>query len=329
MSAPSPTPAPSPTLASSTAGCADLFRASDGRIAFTITSGDGAAIAAIDADGSGFRQVVEPGPGRAQPHAGTEAPHWIPQERVLFSSNRAGGPDDWHLFVVGASGGEPSQLTDDPGGIEYHGVPSPDGSSLAYAKAVATGNPAEPWRDAGIFVSDADGGGERQLTKPPEGTLDEWPDISPDGTMVAFSRGLGGAPGSARGSVYVVNLDGTGLRQITDPELDAIRPRWSPDGRLIAFSSNADNHMSESANTWVVAPDGTGIRQLTFRSGMSQAFYPDWSPDGRNIVFLDHRVGSGTQDLATITLEGDTGCTLWRGTSSRLAGDPDWGPSGG
>jgi Tol biopolymer transport system component len=271
---------------------------------------------------------VEPGPGREQPHAGTEAPHWIPDDRILFGSNRAGGPDDWHLFVVDAAGGDPEQVTDEPSGIEYHGVASPDGSLLAYGKAVATGNPAEPFNDAGIFLSDADGGNERLLTKPSEGTLDEWPDFSPDGLKVAFSRGLGGAPGSARGSVYVVNIDGTGLQQITDPELDAIRPRWSPDGRLIVFSSNADNYASESADTWVIAPDGSGIRQLTFRSGSSQAFHPDWSPDGRYIVFLDHRAGNGTQDLAIIDLEGNEVCTLWPGTSSQLAGDPDWGPPG-
>jgi Tol biopolymer transport system component len=120
----------------------------------------------------------------------------------------------------------------------------------------------------------------------------------------------------------------TGLREITDPVLDAIRPRWSPDGDQIVFSSNADNFMSESANIWAVAPNGTGLRQLTFESG-GQAFSPDWSPDGRHIVFLPTRPGGDTQDLAIIGLSGDGGCTLWRGTASMLAGDPDWGASPG
>jgi TolB protein len=183
--------------------------------------------------------------------------------------------------------------------------------------------------NVGIFLLDLVDGSKRQLTKPPEGTFNEWPLFSPDGTKVAFSRGLGGEPGSALGSIYVVNVDGTSLQQVTDPALNAIRPRWSPDGRLIAFSSNADNYMAESANVWVVAPEGTGLRQLTFQLGLSQGFFPDWSPDGRHLVFLRHRAGSGTQDLAIIGLDGGEQCTLWTGTGSRLAGDPDWGPTGG
>ena len=321
--------APSPAPSASSGECADSLAASDGRIAFKIQSGEAGGIASINADGSGFRMVVEFGPGRSQPHAGTEGPHWLPDGRILFDSNRAGGPDDWHLFVVEASGGEPEQLTTDPDRIEFYGAASPDGSMLAHGAALATGDPAEPFIDAGIFLRDLVDGNERQLIKPPEGTFDEWPHFSPDGTKVAFSRGLGGEPGSALGSIYVVNVDGTGLQQVTDPALNAIRPRWSPDGRLIAFSSNADNHMVESANVWVVAPDGTGLRQLTFQSGTSQGFFPDWSPDGRHLVFLRHRAGSGTQDLAIIGLDGGEPCTLWAGTGSRLAGDPDWGPPGG
>ena len=318
-SAAAPTPAPS------TVGCADVDPTLAGRIAFTLRSGNAAGIATIAADGSAFVQVVEPGPDRPQPHAGTAAPHWLPEDRILFGSNRAGGPDDWHLFVVDARGGDPRQLTSGSRAIEYHGVPAPDASTIAYAKAVATRDPAQPFREAGIFISDADGGGERQLTSPPDGTFDEWPDISPDGTRVAFTRALGGAPGSARSAILVVNLDGTMLHEITDPKLNAIRPRWAPDGSLLVFSSNADNYSSASANVWSVAPDGTGLRQLTFASGTAQAFFPDWSPDGRHLVFLDHRAGSGTQDLAIIGRDGDFTCTLWSGMSSHLAGDPDWG----
>jgi hypothetical protein len=133
--------APSPAPSISSGECADSLAASDGRIAFKIQSGEAGGIASINADGSGFRMVVESGSGRSQPHAGTEGPHWLPDARILFDSNRAGGPDDWHLFVVDAGGGEPEQLTDDPDRIEFYGAATPDGSTIAHVTAVGTGDP--------------------------------------------------------------------------------------------------------------------------------------------------------------------------------------------
>jgi Tol biopolymer transport system component len=323
---PASTP-PSSAPTSVAAACEDLFDPADGRVTFALEIDGTKGIATINADGSAFRLVVDPEELREQPQGGAEAPHWTPDGRILFDSNRGGGPDGWHLFQVDATGGEPQQLTFSIDAIEYYGAPSTDGASLVYNKALATGDSAEPYAEAGIFLSDADGGNERQLTAPPAGAFDEWGDFSPDGTRVAFTRHLGGEPGSARGSVFIVNVDGSDLRQVTDPELNALRPRWSPDGRLIVFSSNSDNFESEAANVWVVAPDGTGLRQLTHQAAPSQAFYPDFSDDGQHVVYINHTANSGTQDLAILALDGSATCILYRGTGSRLAGHMDWGAS--
>jgi Tol biopolymer transport system component len=331
-----PTPSPSletepPTAAprspSGATDCDDEVARLDGRLAFQTIAGRAAGIATLNADGTDFQQVVEPGDQRDQPHFGTETPRWTADGRLIFSSNRAGGMDDWHIFVVDGEGGDPAQLTGSPDGIEYHGVMSPDGRSLVYAKAIASPGEPDPFREAGIFISDADGDNERQVTTAPEGAVDEHPDVSPDGTRIAFSRGLGGSPGNARGSIYVVNVDGTGLQQLTDPELDAIRPRWSSDGSLIVFSSNDDNFAVESANVWLVASDGTGLRQVTHESADGQAYFPDWSPDDQHLAFLHHVAGGSTLDVDVRSVDSGTPCTLWRGTSALAPGDPDWGAS--
>jgi Tol biopolymer transport system component len=310
-----------------------MFDPSNGLIAFQVQKVGTAGIAVINADGSEYRQVVQMGPTRDQPESGTGSPGWLRYGYIIFTSNRAGGPDDFHLFVVDpfgpSAGGDGMQLTSDPAQIEWDGVGSADGSTLAFAVAAATGDPNEPLRDVGLTLSDADGDNQRLLFTPLAGTFDDrWPDISPDGKKIAFSRGMGGDPGSARGSIFVANIDGTGAHELTDPELDAVHPRWSPDGRWIIFSSNSDNYAIESANVWVVAADGTGLRQLTFESGgQSQAFFPDFGPDSQHFVFLSDNLGrSGTQDLAILSLDGSPGCTLWKGSAVQFAGDPDWGP---
>jgi D-alanyl-D-alanine carboxypeptidase len=323
--APASTPASSPTPA--TAACEDLFGPEDGRVAFALAIDGTPGIATINADGSDFRIIVDPDLLRQQPNGGSEAPRWTPDGRILFDSNLGSAAADANLFLVDATGGEPRQLTDSAGGIEYFASISADGALLAYGKGLATGDPANPHRHLGIHVSDATGQNERQLTMTPDGNLDEWVDFSPDGTQLAFNRQLGGEPGSARSSIYLINVDGTNLRQITDPELNAIRPRWSPDGRLIAFSSNSENFEVENANVWLVAPDGSGLRQLTHQTGLSQAFFPDFSPDGQHIVYINHTANSGTQDLAILALDGSATCILYSGTRSRLANDMDWGPS--
>jgi Tol biopolymer transport system component len=294
-----------------------VFDATTGRVAMTVGAFEGVyGIAIVSADGSGFQQIVEPGQTRDQPHAGTEGPRWAPDGRILFGSNRAGGPDDWHVFAVAAAGAEPVELTGGDDGIEYNPVLSPDGSTLAYAKAVTTPDGPDPFRDAGLFVSDADGSNERQLTTTPAGAVDEWPDISPDGQWVAFNRAH-----AAEGGLYVIRLDGTGLRQVIQATFEPLRPRWSPDGRWIVLSSNAERNQTESANVWIVAPDGSGLRQLTHESVPGQAWAPDWSPDGEHVVFVH---GPGVLDV--IGLDGTPTCTLWRGTGADAGWDPDWAP---
>jgi len=310
--------------------CADVFDASAGRVVMT----DGPfrhayGIATVNADGSDFRQVVAPGPERDQPHSGTEGPRWTPDGRILFDSNRAGGPDDWHVFVTDTAGGEPVQLTGGDDGIEWNGVMSPDGSTIVYAKALTTPDGPAPFGGGGIFASDADGGNERILaavpagTSPefPEGAQDEWPDISPNGERVVFNRLF-----THEGGLFVLNMDGTGLTRLVDSDLDPERPRWSPDGQWIVFHSNSGRVQTDSANLWVIAPDGSGLRQLTHESLPGQAWAADWSPDAQHIVFV-HTPTSGPGGLAVIALDGTPTCTLWQGAGTDAGWDPDWGPA--
>src|SRR3954454_1026772 len=89
-----------------------------------------------------------------------------------------------------------------------------------------------------IFIAARDGSGERRLTTPPAGSSDDFPDMGPDGRIVAFQR-----CGKNTCGVFVVNTDGSGLRRVDDgcvqlpPKCtDNSQPAISASGTQIAFA---------------------------------------------------------------------------------------------
>jgi dipeptidyl aminopeptidase/acylaminoacyl peptidase len=102
------------------------------------------------------------------------------------------------------------------------------------------------------------------------------PRVSPDGKRVAFVVGdvdLG--VNKVINQIYVVGIDGSGLRQITSNPTSSTTPRWSPDGKRIAFVTGGQ--------IWTMDADG-GHRDEVTRSSTGAAG-PVWSPDGKWIGF--------------------------------------------
>jgi Tol biopolymer transport system component len=118
----------------------------------------------------------------------------------------------------------------------FTGMPSvsPDGRWIAFAGQLNRGQSYDQSHNS-IWLLNLNSGVEHSLEPTPgEGRTPSW---SPDGKRLAFESNRGSLLGLY--AVFIVNRDGTGLRQITDYKLNANHPVWSPDGRKLAFSARS------------------------------------------------------------------------------------------
>ena len=116
--------------------------------------------------------------------------------------------------------------------------------------------------------------------------------------------------------IYMIRVDGTGLRRLTAaPGLEA-GARWTPDGKRVMF--DADNEYGY--DIYWMKPDGSDVRQLT-TDHVSSAPAP--SPDGRYLAMIKE---SGTaSDVFRMRLDGTQVRNLTR-TPTEYEIDPEWQP---
>jgi TolB protein len=296
-----------------------------GRIAFTRETGAPTtfALMTMAPDGSDLRSVGQ--------SSTTSVVHvvWGPGGGFVFDSDRGGKPQ---VFSVDATGGDLRQLTSGP---EGHGWPavSRDGLTVAF----------DDWddtRDYGIHFTRSDGSqsiatalatGSSSLADPVAGG-DSQPAFSPDGRSVAFQRTTDHAdPKAVKAAIFVIGVDGSGLKQLTPYEMDAAHPRWSPDGSTILFHDNADTLgiASVSSNLWTVHPDGSGMTQLTHETGSNFAIEGSWSPGGDAIVFHSWFGNDAFTAIRVMKADGSDATPVL--TSPFAAGgageNPEWSPS--
>ena len=81
------------------------------------------------------------------------------------------------------------------------------------------------------------------------------------------------------GDLWIANEDGTGAHRVSDHTARDIYPRFSPDGKWIAFSSNRYGNN----DVFIIPAEGGAAKQLTFHSGNDEVV--GWSRDGKSVVF--------------------------------------------
>jgi Tol biopolymer transport system component/DNA-binding winged helix-turn-helix (wHTH) protein len=315
----------------------------DGRtIAFYRSSPEGDGIFLVPALGGAERKLTGVWANRFGFGSHTWI-HWSPDGKWLVVSDKTSAEEPFSLFLFSPETGEKRRVTSPPVSVVGDCSPafSPDGKRLAFVRVISalvgeiylvSVNGGEPkrltfdgagvsnlaWTPNGreIVFGSRLGGKNRLYRIPVEGGGAEWlaatgseaqyPAFSRDGSRLAWRQNTSdedifrlGLKSGSENVPPVVSL-------IVSTALEA-SPRYSPDGKRIAFVSNR----SGSDEIWVCGGDGENpIRLTSFRGPLAGS--PSWSPDGKQIVF-DCRP-EGNADIYVVSAEG--------GQPRRLTTDP-------
>ena len=128
-----------------------------------------------------------------------------------------------------------------------------------------------------------------------------WPEWSPDGSMIVFTGG-----GEGGFDLYRMNADGGEVERLTTRPGDEFAPDWSPDGARIAFAFDDLGAPDFTSGLETITPDGAEQNQIITRRN-ENVDSPQWSPDGSRIAFTTWvgEGGSATPTANVVDIDGE------------------------
>ena len=256
--------------------------------------------------------MVSTGEGR------TTCAYYMPNNKdILYASTHLGGkpcpetPDlrqggkylwpiynTYDIFIADDKGNIKRQLTDSKG-YDAEAVVSPKGDKIVFT--------SDRSGDLELWTMDIDGSNQKQITN--RLGYDGGAFFSPDGKQLVFraSRPTGkeeiteyldllkkGLVAPTNMEIYVCDVDGSNMRQITELGKANWAPYFHPSGKKILFSSNHHSERGYDFQLYMINVDGTGLTKLTNESRFNA--FPMFSPDGKKLVFCSNRNNNGTRD---------------------------------
>jgi TolB protein len=256
-----------------------------------------------------FARVYPGGGARAQAHAladdvvktitGTAG---IARTKIAFKlatgQRNKLGQNVSEIYVADFDGENSVQLTEDnsivaapswvPGSLQLFYASYRGGSGPAiYSHDLRTGNRNAMASFAGSNIS---------------------PAVSPNGSKVAMILSKSGSP-----DLWISNLDGSGLKQLTRTKGAEASPTWSPDGKTLCFVSDEPGRPA-----LYTVPVGGGEMVRLKTGGVVHCTEPDWSPDGKWIAFTR---SAGEFTIYVVAASGGDAKAITAGE------DPSWAPN--
>jgi dipeptidyl aminopeptidase/acylaminoacyl peptidase len=204
-------------------------------------------------------------------------PRWSPDGKfIAFLSERA--ESKTQVWLLNRQGGEAQRLTDTPQDVDDFAW-SPDGRRLVLVLRDASPEELEAAKEAKLKGHGADGKEKKKTAKP--WVIDR----------LQFKLDEMGYLDRRRTHLYLFDLAAKSMMQITSGDYDDSEPTWSPEGKLLAFTSNRskpDPDLNYNSDIWVVAADnsdkGAHLTQVTTNPGADTT--PAWSPDGKWLTYV-------------------------------------------
>jgi TolB protein len=181
--------------------------------------------------------------------------------KVFFVGEKGGSKN---IFMMNFGGHRVKKITNN-NSINIFPYPSPHGNNVAYV-SFKDGDP-------GVFIKNIHTGLTKKLYLPGPADYVSW---SPSGKKLAVAL----TPDHYNTEIYTVNINGTGLRRLTDIGGINTSPSFSPNGHLIAFISNRGG----SPQIYIMNSDGSYQHRITFNNSYYNSS-PSWSPNGKKIAF--------------------------------------------
>jgi Tol biopolymer transport system component len=255
------------------------YRPDGTRLAFESFGGNNLFyVYSIGSQGGGLTLLTPTDNDKDLTDEGGKMPSWAPNgtDMVMVGRRGAGGQALYLINPLVVTANPLLRLTDDTvAGMDSQPSWAPDSSKVIY-----TSNKSGVGHDT-IWTVNRDGSGAAELYDP--GTDAQWPVYSPDGTKIAFQKGV-----SAIGtdtSIVIINADGTNPVELgAGNGFRDEAPAWSPDGAALAFHTNR----SGDFDIWTMnAADGLNLTRLTGDS-RSDGF-PVWNATVNRIAFTRDR----------------------------------------